>query len=529
MSFSATAIGELLRRHYPKAEGVIKAMIEAIQFQRTQGIKITDVDIINRVISLRSKVKVDDEETNAQLDISSGYPTYIPATEPDYDKTKLYLFLDHVADIYKDYSGFGNHATLSYLYSTPDVDTDGLDLGNGHDSRALKFDRNKNTVLIVKDASNIRIAGLTTGFSLVMRIRYEDLLTDNGKTGRLYIKYDDANNHVMIFVNSDGKVEVHVRIAGVTTDWVTTTTPIAIGNWYTLEIVYSVSGPAVTIYVDGVSQATTTGSPRSISNQTTDLIMGSYDVDSFKTFTGIDDFISQSHSASLSLSQMTLRCKFRTKAHPSGSNTMYMISKGNYITETAGQNLNYSLIMLKNGKISFGFEDSAGVDKFAVSPLSYNDGLWHEAVGTFDASDQAIKLYIDGVLKATFNTTAVPDTNTLSLYIGAATPGTTQEWAGDLDDIIIWNNDLTAAEILDMAEDGTIPQTGAIVYEQNFGARGLHSGGRLVGNIQWVLFQRDQLDTATEALAFHNNKWTKNPNVGSNKVATVFYTLATTP
>jgi hypothetical protein len=530
MSLSATSIGTLLRRNYPRAEGVIKQIIEAIQFSRTQGTRINEFDIINRVILLRSKVKVDDEETTAQIDVSGGYPTYIPATEPDGDKVKLYLLLDHLSDKqYTDHSGFGNHAYLQYENSTPEVDIDGPDLGNGHPSRALKFDSTKHTVLVVKDAPNIRINGLTTGFSLTIRFRLSSLANQGGTMRRLYVKRDDSNYSIIIGVNSTGRLEIHVEFANVTTRWETTNAEITANDWYTATIVYAVTGPALTVYITkdgdtaGAAKALTSGiASRTIFDETADLLVGGYDNGAYGTFDGSTSR-STTHSAPLSLTTFSVAAKFQTGKDYTGT-FAYIMVKGNYVTETAGQNINYLIGMNNLNKISAGFETSAGTDTFVESPKKYNDGIWHYAVCTFDGS--TLRLYIDGILVKSLATTNVPDTNTLSLFIGAH-QGPTNFWTGGIDEVRVWNTVLNQTDVTNLLTDN-IQQTG-LVFEENFDADGFHFGGFADGNIQWIMFERDILYTSGQAQAIHNNKWTKNPDVGSNKVATVFLTLATTP
>lgn len=186
------------------------------------------------------------------------------------------------------------------------------------------------------------------------------------------------------------------------------------------------------------------------------------------------DYLQVPHTASLSLSQFSIACWFRTSKDFRFDDAGYMITKGIFHIESAGNNVNYALLVsADNGAgtenvLECLFEDSAGVNNFALGTTHgpVNDGLWHHGCGTYDGA--TIRVYVDGVEAGTFATSSTPDTGTHDLFIGQH-GATFTTWDGDVDQVYIWNNDLTAGEVSALYSAGTVPQTSAIVYQNDFG------------------------------------------------------------
>ena len=89
-------------------------------------------------------------------------------------------------------------------------------------------------------------------------------------------------------------------------------------------------------------------------------------------------------------------------------------------------------------------------DEHATSPAVLGVNEWHHISATF--SVQVLKLYVDGVLMASYTgTSAGPiKTSTLPLFLGG-NPLWGEFFAGVLDDVKIYNRALTQAEISTMA------------------------------------------------------------------------------
>ena len=81
-------------------------------------------------------------------------------------------------------------------------------------------------------------------------------------------------------------------------------------------------------------------------------------------------------------------------------------------------------------------------------------GQSYHVVVTYDGTDA--KVYIDSILENTVNTPGALDTNTDNLYIGTLGDGSSLQFDGQIDYILIYNRALTASEI-------------ALLYREPFG------------------------------------------------------------
>jgi hypothetical protein len=230
--------------------------------------QVTDSDYKNKSVNAKSKVKIIDYEDGAKIAVSGPlyYPTYIPTEEPDGNTVVLYHFFNNIDSLYEDYSGYKNHAALNALNSPtatvpyPTVDRDGQDLGLGYASVSLRLSGYGPSaqVLVIADAAELRVVGLTVGFTCVIRFRLYTLAPDTGEYRRIYSKRDDATNYFLVAVDGSGILHFHVQRAGVTTKWKTTTASVTVNTWTFLTFTYNITGPALVLEVNDVSKAVTT-------------------------------------------------------------------------------------------------------------------------------------------------------------------------------------------------------------------------------------------------------------------------------
>jgi len=89
-----------------------------------------------------------------------------------------------------------------------------------------------------------------------------------------------------------------------------------------------------------------------------------------------------------------------------------LLNKGGFGSDRAGFNLNYGIWLNNKEKVTGGFETSNGDDYFVTSQGSYADGLWHNAILTFDDLSNLLMLYIDGVEAVS----STPDRNDTCYY-----------------------------------------------------------------------------------------------------------------
>ncbi len=93
-----------------------------------------------------------------------------------------------------------------------------------------------------------------------------------------------------------------------------------------------------------------------------------------------------------------------------------------------------------------------GVDD--VPPV--NDGLWHHFVAVSDAAavEFGTALYVDGVRYGVQTAAPVISANNLNVRIGENPGATSREWAGELDDIAIWNRVVVPSEVTQLYASG---------------------------------------------------------------------------
>ena len=186
-------------------------------------------------------------------------------------------------------------------------------------------------------------------------------------------------------------------------------------------------------------------------------------------------------SPSLQLSQFSVAAWFKTSTN--FRSDVMIANKGGFGSETAGQNMNYGIWMNSAEKIKGGFESSGGTDYYVTSANSYNDGQWHYAVVTYGGS--TVILYIDGVQVGSKSTSgASPDSaGTKPVRVGAnsrVTPPTTNFFIGDIDEVRVWNDDLTATEQSNAFAGSSFNTAEQVLYLDFFNVQSL-SGGYTYG------------------------------------------------
>jgi Concanavalin A-like lectin/glucanases superfamily len=186
------------------------------------------------------------------------------------------------------------------------------------------------------------------------------------------------------------------------------------------------------------------------------------------TLTG-SNYFDVASSPSLQLSQFSAAAWFKTSTN--FATEAFIVNKGGFGSSTPGENINYGIWMNAAEQVVAGFETSSNAGHFVKSPNAYNDNQWHYAVVTYDGSANLI-LYIDGVQVATKSTSgASPDSSgTKPVRVGAnsrVTPPTGNFFTGDVDEVRVWNDDLTATEVSN-AFAGTSFNTGEQVLYLDF-------------------------------------------------------------
>jgi len=131
-----------------------------------------------------------------------------------------------------------------------------------------------------------------------------------------------------------------------------------------------------------------------------------------------------------------------------------LLNRGGFGSDRPGSNLNYGIWLNNREKVTGGFETSNGDDYFVTSQGSYADGLWHNAILTFDDLSNLLKLYIDGVEAAT-NTPDIGTTPDITgkqlIRLGANSlvekGRINGNYTGQLDDIKVWDYAFTKEQV----------------------------------------------------------------------------------
>jgi concanavalin A-like lectin/glucanase superfamily protein len=213
------------------------------------------------------------------------------------------------------------------------------------------------------------------------------------------------------------------------------------------------------------------------------LIMTNYTlalpIDS-RTFNGVSDNIAVIDKPYTSLTTFTLSVWFKTTKnyvpdHDGGEGMM--ITKGGWISNVQGRQLNYGIWISDANHLRGGFETTGGTDYIlTTSGTKFNDGLWHHGVITYDKVK--LKLYTDGVLFKELSTTATPEKNDQNLNIGK-NPLSYREgyFKGTLDDVYVWSVALTQNEVFNLYTGNSLAQKSKIVYSNSFGGFGATANG----------------------------------------------------
>ena len=181
-------------------------------------------------------------------------------------------------------------------------------------------------------------------------------------------------------------------------------------------------------------------------------------------FDGVNDGIDAGIPAWSNTTQfkqtLTIECWFKTTDTSNQKSAGGLISQWGTYNSTTSPNIGwvtrYKLHMLANGRLDIWLETVGGWGQ-AITPLSYNDALWHHIAVSYNSSNGAIAMYIDGVLVNSVTHTYPGVLKDFGLWnapivIGSDYGGlyqnqTDRQFRGLLSDIRVWNVVRSASEI----------------------------------------------------------------------------------
>jgi hypothetical protein len=163
------------------------------------------------------------------------------------------------------------------------------------------------------------------------------------------------------------------------------------------------------------------------------------------------------NSRDINLNGFTVSVWFNTAMNVTSGNNAFLLNKGGFGSDRAGFNLNYGIWLNNREQVGGGFEASSGDDNYITSQGTYANGVWHNAILTFDEKTHLLKLYMDGLEVATnaTKTGITPDTTgKQTIRLGAnslAEKGKINgNYTGQLDDIQVWNFAFTKEQVADL-------------------------------------------------------------------------------
>jgi hypothetical protein len=177
------------------------------------------------------------------------------------------------------------------------------------------------------------------------------------------------------------------------------------------------------------------------------------DSGSAMTFNGTSGYASSPLLSTALPNTFTLAVWFKTSTTQGGK----LVGFGNAQTG-ASTSYDRHLYMTNAGKLIFGVQPGSATT--VASPLSYNNGAWHQAVATLSATGMG--LYVDGNLVAS-NAMVTTAMSASSGYLriaydnlsGWPSPPTSRFFSGTLDDVAFYSTALSAAQVAAQHQAGT--------------------------------------------------------------------------
>ncbi len=120
---------------------------------------------------------------------------------------------------------------------------------------------------------------------------------------------------------------------------------------------------------------------------------------------------------------------------------------------------NWLLQFRANGEIQCVIWSSNGSSlTSAITPLTYNNGQWHNVIATFDGTTNAngLKVYVNGtnVVQATASVSGIFSSSSSEPIIGADSITPTLPFSGNIDEVAVWNTELSASDITTIYNSG---------------------------------------------------------------------------
>ncbi len=165
--------------------------------------------------------------------------------------------------------------------------------------------------------------------------------------------------------------------------------------------------------------------------------------DAAYSFDGVSDYIDLGTSDASITNHFTFSAWIKTTMTTNGEIVGYRFDTHPYNWR--------QLRMWNNGTVLFNLRDASALPQVSIS-FPVNDDQWHLLTGVYDAT--GVHLYVDGQLRATASGQA-PNIAPTNLRIGSRAGWNDLFYSGSIDEVMIYNRGLTAAEVTAIYNAGT--------------------------------------------------------------------------
>jgi hypothetical protein len=168
------------------------------------------------------------------------------------------------------------------------------------------------------------------------------------------------------------------------------------------------------------------------------------------SFDGTNDYVAIGNPANLQLQAMSISCWVNTS-----SNTRSIITKGN---NSRGDPDERDWDIYGNGtNLIFAISNGSGYIATAAAAWPDMSSGFHHIVCTWDGTTGANKviIYVDGNSFATDTASATNNANANILYLGGKESTAAYEFSGTLDEVGIWNVELSSTKVTALYNSGS--------------------------------------------------------------------------
>ena len=266
-----------IRKHTSDPNALrIKQLAQELAKQRSDNTSadLESEDIRSQGRMDHSTIKINDERLKFLTTIPVNHDLYEMPFEPDGDKLKLWLMMDHLGRRIQDASGFQHNGIL---LGHPTMHRSPLDMGFMQTSAspafpAMSFNTALDSVgnptgehIQVVNHPDLQFSQFSNGFSVAFRFNCVDFSFDttSGSFNRRFAsKQDDPDNHWVVIFDVTGDIDFQVTDNGVL--YKRDFDNLQLNTWYQTVMTYdpsagSTSADRIKIYVDGIEGSSASG------------------------------------------------------------------------------------------------------------------------------------------------------------------------------------------------------------------------------------------------------------------------------